>query len=266
MIEPSDAELLAAARRGEADATTALITRHAARVLRFARGLCANPVDADDASQDALIAAYHGIANVRSAEGLPSWLYAVTRSACSRQRRRLHPGDIPLDEGPTVATPEGGPEHDAARREVAGALTQALRGLDPKYREVVWLRDVEGLTAPEVAESLDLDVAAVKTRLHRGRAQVRTRMEPVLAMKGAGAACPDIVERFSAYLEGEIGTLECDALKAHVESCASCNAACEALKRTVGLCNSQAKDVPADLQARVKQALLIATGKNVIPT
>lgn len=265
MTDATDAALLDAAHAGDTDAAAALVTRHAARVMRFARSLCDNAVDADDAAQEALIAAYHGVGSVRSAAALPSWLYTVTRSFCTKQRRRLRAGDIPLEDGPPVASHERGPEGDAAGREVAGALTQALRGLDPKYREVVWLRDVEGFTAPEVAETLDVEIAAVKTRLHRGRAQIRARMEPVFAMNKAGPACPDIVERFSSYLEGDIGTLECDSLKEHVESCASCNAACEALKRTVGMCNTQTSSVPADVQDRVKQALLIAIGKNLHP-
>lgn len=262
MTEATDEALLEAARGGDADAAAVLVTRHAGRVLRFARSVCDNPVDADDAAQEALIAAFHGVGSVRSAAALPSWLYAVTRSFCTKQRRHQRAGDTPLEDASPVASPDRGPEGDASGREVAGALTQALRGLDPKYREVVWLRDVEGFTAPEVAATLDVDVAAVKTRLHRGRSQIRARMEPVLAMNVAGPACPDIVERFSSYLEGEIGALECDSLKAHVESCASCNAACEALKRTVGMCNTQIASVPQDVQDRVKQALLIAIGKN----
>lgn len=87
----------------------------------------------------------------------------------------------------------------------------AIRTLKPAYWEVLQSNDVVGLTAPRVAEVLGLRVEAVKSRLHRARAEVRERLQPFLE---AGAAppspeCPDIAARLSRYLEGEISRGTC---------------------------------------------------------
>ena len=98
-------------------------------------------------------------------------------------------------------------------------MQDAISALDPMYREVLVLRDVEGLSAPEVAEILGLSVEAVKSRLHRARVAVRQQIAPVLgavepaALAPAEQACPDVVELFSRRLEGEISGDVCAELE-----------------------------------------------------
>ena len=185
-----------------------------------------------------------------------AWLFSVARSQHARLRRRR--SGEPLDDA-AFAHGGRGPDELAAGAELDGSLDGAIRALDEKYREVLVLRDVEGLTAPEVAALVGVGVDTVKTRLHRARAAVRARMAPALA-PGPGAACPDVVERFSAFLEGEIGAAECAALQSHVEGCPSCNAACASLKRTVTLCREGGAAVAPDVAARVRGALQIVVG------
>ena len=73
-------------------------------------------------------------------------------------------------------------------RQVERALEQAIAALDPMYREVLLLRDVEGLSAPEVAEVVGVSVQAVKSRLHRARLSVRERIAPLLGVEAPSAA------------------------------------------------------------------------------
>lgn len=251
MDDRSDAELIAAARLGDRVGLEALLVRHAPAVVRFVGRICDDPADADDVVQETLIAAVRGVATLRDDGAFRSWLFSVARSQHARLRRR-RVGE-PLDEA--VLAHEGrGPDEIAAGAELDGSLDAAIRALGEKYREVLVLRDVEGMTAPEVAAVVGVGVDTVKTRLHRARAAVRVRMTPALG-PGPGAACPDVVERFSAFLEGEIGPAECAALQSHVEDCPSCNAACASLKRTVNLCREGGAGIPADVAGRVRAAL-----------
>lgn len=262
----SEAELLVAVRTGDTTATAALLERHAPAVLRFARALCANPIDAEDVAQEALIAAARALPGVQADAALTSWFYAITRSFCRRshRRRKGQPAVMhPLDASNEPAELEGatGPEGVASGRELAAALQLAMRGLDPKMREVVLLRDVEGLSAPEVAAALNLELATVKTRLHRGRAAIRARIGPLLTPgPQRQASCPEVVGLFSRYLEGDVGPAECELMHAHVDTCPSCNAACAALRRTVALCRDAGAQTPPDVQTRVREALRVVVG------
>jgi RNA polymerase sigma-70 factor (ECF subfamily) len=113
---------------------------------------------------------------------------------------------------------------------------------------VLVLRDVEGLTAPEVAIVLGVGVDAVKSRLHRARVFVRDRITPLLAAPAepsVAAGCPDVVAILSQYLEGEIGPEQCAEMDRHVAQCPRC----------------QAGTVPPDIQEVVRRALREAAGQ-----
>lgn len=271
-MERSDAELIEAVRGGDEKALSDLLVRHSPSIYRFGLRMCRDPEDARDVVQETLLAAARGVREFRGASSLSTWLYAVARSFCIKKRRgsKGEPA-LSLDDAaaPEMSASDRPPDQAAADRELGAELESAIRALEPMYREVLLLRDVEGLTAPEVAEVLGIGVDAVKSRLHRARGMVRERLEPFLpaaertSRSPASAACPDIVALFSRYLEGEIGEGECAKMQDHVTSCARCAAACDSLKHTLRLCRAQPQgDVPADVQERVKKALreAIATG------
>ena len=121
------------------------------------------------------------------------------------------------------------------------------------------LRDVEGLTAPEVASVLSIGVDAVKSRLHRARLAVRERLAPLLVPSEppGQAGCPDLVPVLSQYLEGDIGADQCAAMEKHVAGCARCQARCDSLRSTLALCrrSAQGGSVPPEVQEAVRQAL-----------
>jgi RNA polymerase sigma-70 factor (ECF subfamily) len=162
-----------------------------------------------------------------------------------------------------VTDPNRGPEEDLAGRQIESALEVAIARLDPMYREVLVLRDVEGLTAPEVAEVMGLTVEAVKSRLHRARLTVREAVAPHLTTEPAGPrtepaspGCPDIVQLFSQHLEGEISGDLCASMERHLSRCPSCQARCDSLQRTLALCRTTGlPDVPTEVQNSVRKAL-----------
>src|SRR5690242_6632611 len=212
-----DDELLAAARAGDAGALERLLERHQRRVFRFGLKMCGGEEEAKDVLQETLLAAARGIREFRGAASVSTWLYAIARSFCIKGRRTSKFAPAQVDSLSDVARQANevpdqarGPDEVAAGAQVQPALQDAISALEPMYREILVLRDVEGLSAAEVAEITDLSVEAVKSRLHRARVSVRERLAPVLglpepARRAAEAQeCPDIVDLFSRHLEGEI--------------------------------------------------------------
>ena len=122
------------------------------------------------------------------------------------------------------------------------------------------LRDVEGLSASDVAKVLRISVEAVKSRLHRARVAVRQELAPLCTSSALetprGAMCPDVLTLFSQHLEGEINPSMCARMEAHLAQCTHCRDACESLKRTLAMCRElPTPEVPASLAASVKAAI-----------
>jgi len=271
-METSDPQLLAAAQAGDPKALDELIQRHQRRVYRFGLKMCRDPEDAKDVLQDTLIAAARTIKDFRGASSVSTWLYTIARSFCIKHRRRSKfapdqeeslESREPGLEARQVMDPTRAPDEELVGRQIEGALERAIADLDPMYREVLVLRDVEGLSAPEVAEIMGLTVEAVKSRLHRARLSVREVLAPILSHEPAGAraepaspACPDIVQLFSRHLEGEISGDLCATMERHLAKCPTCEARCDSLQRTLALCkNAGLPEVPVAVQNSVRKAI-----------
>jgi RNA polymerase sigma-70 factor (ECF subfamily) len=265
---PADDELLAAARQGDAAALEALLVRYQPQIYRFGLRMCGNVEDAGDVAQESLISMARSLRDFRGDSSVSSWLYTIARRFCIKRRRRskFAPAreeslDAPgTDAAQHLADPAPGPEQTATNRELAAALTRAIDALDPAQREVLVLRDVEGLSAPEAANVLGISVDAVKSRLHRARAAVRQELAPVLGRPAIesprGAMCRDVLTLFSQRLEGEIDPSVCATMEAHLAQCGHCRHACESLKRTLAVCRQlPTPDVPASLASSIKAAI-----------
>lgn len=264
----SDADLLVAARDGDQTALEQLLERHQARVYRFGMKMCRHPEDAQDVLQETLLAMARSVRDFRGTSSISTWLYTVARSFCIKKRRRSQfaPEETSLDSADSrelvnLADPGKVPEEALASKQVEEALELAIRSLEPMYREVLVLRDMEGLTAPEVAEVLGITVQAVKSRLHRARVAVRDSVAPLLTIPSEVpspvSSCPDVLTLLSKHLEGEISAEVCATMERHLGGCPRCRGACDSLKATLALCRTAGtvEEVPAAVQATVKRAL-----------
>ena len=267
--DPLDHSLLTAARAGDRHALESLLERHQAQVYRFGMKMCRDPEDAKDVLQDTLLAMARGVRDFRGASSISTWLYTIARSFCIKKRRRSRfapdqerslDTELPA-EARHLADPGLTPDEALAGKQVEAALEQAIAALEPMYREVLLLRDAEGLTAPEVAEVLGVTPQAVKSRLHRARLSVRERVAPLLGMNidlpAAPGTCPDVLTMFSRHLEDEISADLCAAMERHLETCARCREICGSLKQTLALCRTAgtSAEIPAYIRASVKMAL-----------
>jgi RNA polymerase sigma-70 factor, ECF subfamily len=272
--EETEAELLEAVRSGSREALEVLLQRHEARLYRFARRLCRHHEDAQDVLQESLLAAARGLSGFRGASSIGTWLYAIARSFCIKKRRRsvFAPVEVSLDTQASlaargVADPARRPDEALEASRLEAALQRAIAALDRPYREVLLLRDVEGLSAAEVAEVTGLSVPAVKTRLHRARGRLREALAPLMAARGEAApsasACPDVVRQFSRHLEGDISARTCASMQRHLASCPRCRASCEGLEQVLRMCRTTPEpEVPPDVQDEVRRAVhaLVAGG------
>ncbi|MCA9632017.1 MAG: sigma-70 family RNA polymerase sigma factor [Myxococcales bacterium] len=267
-MDDSDDALLQAAKSGDAAALEALLARYQNQVYRFGMRMCRDPEDAKDVLQDTLIATARGVRDFRGASSISTWLYSIARSFCIKKRRRSKfapevERSLDTEVGEQViAMADGGrlPEDAVAGKQIQEALERAIGSLEPMYREVLVLRDVEGLSAQEVAEVLDISVQAVKSRLHRARIAVRNQMLPLLNEQpsdSAGPSCPDVLQLFSQHLEDEISRETCERMERHLENCAHCRTTCESLKQSLAMCRTAAPNVPVpeDVQRLVRVAL-----------
>jgi RNA polymerase sigma-70 factor, ECF subfamily len=263
----TDQDMLTAARAGDRRALEKLLEHHQASVYRFGLKMCREAEDAKDVLQETLFAAARTLPDFRGASSVSTWLYTIARSFCIKKRRtskfapeRLESLDDRAAGAIAVPDTRRGPEEEVAGRQLQDVLDEAITGLDPMHREVLILRDVEGLSAAEVAEVLGLSVEAVKSRLHRARVAVREKVAPVLS-PGAqdvapGPSCVDVVTMLSRKLEGEIDGNDCAALEGHVAGCASCRGRCDALRSTLALCKTAgAATVPPEVARSVRDGL-----------
>lgn len=252
-------ELVARARKGDREALEAVLATVAPSIHRFGLRMCKNVHDAEDVLQDTLINVANHLGDFEGRSSLSSWVFALTRSACTRKRRGLK-NRPPVSDDTIAAMPDHAPtpEARAADQELASALSEALDGLSDDYREVILLRDIEGLSAPEAASSLGITVDALKSRLHRAREALRGALRPLLEPASAllPSGCPDVALLWSRKLEGDLSQGDCSAMEKHLAICPACGAACDALKRALLACQRvRTEEVPPEIQARVKAAV-----------
>jgi RNA polymerase sigma-70 factor (ECF subfamily) len=174
------ARALAASACHDDEALARLVRDYHDRVYRFGVRVCRDGFDADDAVQEAFTKLARR-PDVARAPGTLSWLLAVVRNTCRRMlrpfaRERRVLGER-LEDADTVPAQALDPEAALGRWRLVRAVHAAIARLDQPHREVLILRDLEGLSGPETSAALGLTEAAMKTRLHRARAELRRSLE-----------------------------------------------------------------------------------------
>lgn len=176
----TDAELLVRAGAGDRDAFGTLVERHQASVYRFARTVVTRPADAEDVLQQSFLAAWRGASRFRGESSVRTWLFTIARNAALTLRAhdaRWTPSEVPVEElGLAAGWGSDDPESAAVEAERQAALTAAFGALEPAEREVLTLRDLEGLSGDETATLLGLSLPAMKSRLHRARLALAARV------------------------------------------------------------------------------------------
>lgn len=191
---PTDAQLVRRAKAGELAAFEELVTRHERQVFTLAFRLVQNTHDAEDVAQTAFLSALEHLPGFREEASFATWLHRITTHAALKVIRKrkgldlvsLEAANATAETQEAVAPPvfiadwRQSPEELVHRHETRRLLDEALAQLDEKHRLVFVLRDVEGLSVRETAETLGVSEANVKVRLLRARLQLRERLTQTL--------------------------------------------------------------------------------------
>ena len=166
--------IIARARRGDADAFERLVVAYRDQVFRLALRMCGSEADADEVAQEAFLSAWKGLPNFRGDSQFSTWLYQLTSHAAidlmRREKRQIAAEDITEVSAPD---PAPGPQQQAERSEQRQAVRDAILQLTPEYRQIVVLRFLEELSYEEIGAMLALPSGTVKSRLNRARAQLK---------------------------------------------------------------------------------------------
>ena len=184
-----DQALVEGLRRGDPQAMEQLVETYANRVYRLTIRITGSREDAEEATQDALWTAGRKIDTFKGESAFGSWLYRIAANAAymKLRRRKAKAREIAiedvlpaLDDGGLHFEPmdDWSPRVDdqALNGELRGILDTAIAELPPDYRTALVLHDVEGLSNPDVAETLGISLPAVKSRVHRSRLYLRKRL------------------------------------------------------------------------------------------
>ena len=179
-----DTELVRRAQADDDRAFGELVSRYESKVFSLALKMLRNPEDAEDVLQDTFLRAYRGIKSFHGASTFSTWIYRITANSALMRLRKKQLPIVSIEDQEEKETPVNvvdwtpGPVEQLLSSELQQVMGEAIEALPPEFRQVFILRDVEELSNTEVAEILDLSVAAVKSRLHRARLKVRNRLAP----------------------------------------------------------------------------------------
>ncbi len=171
-------ELIKRAGRGDAYAFEQLMTAQESRMYAVALRMCGNREDAQDCLQEAMLRVYRAISGFKGQSSFSTWVYRITMNSCLDELRRrksrmatsldalLETGFAPSDESDT-------PEQNSLRSEQRRVLEKAIAGLPEDMRAAIVLRDIQGCSYDEIAQTLDANVGTIKSRISRGREKLR---------------------------------------------------------------------------------------------
>ncbi len=181
-----DAELFAAAREGDLEAFAEIVRRHEHRLRLVVGRILDDSRDVDEAVQDAFVQAWRNLGKYRGEAAVFTWLYriGVNEGLARLRRKRLETVDLDAPAAAAVhdTTRETQPAESLEAADTRDRVRAALASLPFDYREAVVLRDLIGLSNEEVADALGISVPAAKSRIHRGRMQLRDLLEPELGL------------------------------------------------------------------------------------
>ncbi len=175
-----DAECVRRVQRGDTDTFEILVRRHQKAIFNLVYRLLGDYDEAAEVAQEVFLSAFKSIHQFRGEANFATWLYRIGLNHASTRRKSLnntHRRHIPLD-GTEVAAGAVDPARNVEQKEIQRRVQEALNSLDPEDARIILLRDLQDVPYEAVAEILDIPVGTVKSRLHRARQALKSRLAP----------------------------------------------------------------------------------------
>lgn len=180
----TEQELIQAARTGDREAFARLVEQNQAKVYSLAFRMTGNPEDAADLTQEAFLSAWQNLSKFDGRSAFSTWLYRLSSNLCIdflRREKRRSSLSMTLDAGDEeqaerqleVPDERWSPTRELEQKELRDALRRGIAALSPEHREILLLRELEGMSYTDIAQALGLEEGTVKSRLARARLSLR---------------------------------------------------------------------------------------------
>jgi RNA polymerase sigma-70 factor (ECF subfamily) len=166
-----DQALIGRSKRGDREAFGQLVQRHQVAVYRVVRGILADPAESEDVAQEVFVKAFANLARFRGDSGFFTWLYRIAVNEALRVRKRRSFSKVTTQALPEVESPRA--EAPAEEAPTLAQLERLLGKLSDEHRAIVVLRDIEEMSYQDIAQTLEVPMGTVESRLFRARQELR---------------------------------------------------------------------------------------------
>lgn len=181
-MESSDTQIIERTLGGEPEAFNMLVRRWERQIYGLSLRMLGRDEEARDATQETFLSAYRNLSKFRGESKFSSWIYRIAINICNTKLRSRNKGVVSLEEqkelsGFEVAADPDDLSGNIQQEQVAAHVKRALQGLPPEMRQVIVMKEYEGLKFAEIAEILGIPLSTVKTRMYTGLSELRKRLE-----------------------------------------------------------------------------------------
>ncbi len=186
----ADAALVARVQRGDKRAFDLLVLKYQRKIMRLLSRMVRDPAEVEDVAQETFIKAYRALPQFRGDSAFYTWLYRIAINSArnwqaSSARRHTTLGSVETEEGETFNPIDhlsdiGTPESALVSREIADTVNSAIAALPEELRTAITLREVEGMSYDEIAQSMGCPIGTVRSRIFRAREAIAAQLRPVL--------------------------------------------------------------------------------------
>lgn len=189
-----DAELVARVQNGDKQAFDLLVLKYQRKIMRLLSRMIRDPAETEDVAQEAFIKAYRALPQFRGDSAFYTWLYRIAINTArnwlaTNKRRPQSSSSFESEEGETFdetenLTDHSTPESELASREIAQTVNKAIEDLPEELRSAIVMREIDGMTYEDIAQSMNCPIGTVRSRIFRAREAIATRLRPIMGNTG----------------------------------------------------------------------------------
>jgi RNA polymerase sigma-70 factor (ECF subfamily) len=189
-----DAELVARVQRGDKQAFDLLVLKYQRKIMRLLSRMIRDPSEIEDVAQESFIKAYRALPQFRGESAFYTWLYRIAINTARNwlaqsKRRPSAPPTYESEEGETFnetdnLTDSSNPESEMASRQIAETVNKAMNDLPEDLRNAIVMREIDGMSYEDIAQSMNCPIGTVRSRIFRAREAIAIRLKPLLGDTG----------------------------------------------------------------------------------